>query len=111
LVEIYFCHYKEPHNDATPSAPVGASDVVEDPEKSKDKKKKKKLRKAHSKSTTTISDNSIPGRQPGEPQGANNITQDPLQEKIPEQHNESSNSCLQPPPVKVSSNAFPFFSI
>jgi hypothetical protein len=84
---------------------------VEDSEKSKDKKKKEKLRKAHSKSTTTISDNSIPERQPGELQGVNNPTQDPLQEKIHEQHNESSNSCLQPPPVKVSSNAFPFFNM
>ncbi|KAK2417589.1 hypothetical protein QL285_039872 [Trifolium repens] len=101
-------HDTEPHNDAIPSAPVGASDVVEDPEKSKDKKKKKKkLRKAHSKSTTTISDNSIPGRQPGEPQGANNTTQDPLQEKIPEQHNESSNSCPQPPPVKTPASTLP----
>jgi hypothetical protein len=80
--------------------------VVEDPEKSKDRKKKKKSRKAHSSSTNTIPDNSIPVKQPGEPQGANNTTQDPLQEKAPEQHNESSNSCLQPPPVKVSPNAF-----
>jgi hypothetical protein len=33
-------HDTELHNDAIPNAPVGASSVVEDSEKSKDKKKK-----------------------------------------------------------------------
>jgi hypothetical protein len=90
----------EQKENATQDTPVGAPDA----EKLKDKKKKKKLRKAHSTSTTTVPEVSTFDQQLGNPQGANNDKlQGPPQEKIFEQHNESSNSCLQPPPVKVLS--------
>ncbi|KAK2409177.1 serine/threonine-protein phosphatase 7 long form protein [Trifolium repens] len=99
---------KEPQNDVAPGTPVGAPDIVEGSTKSKDrKKKKKKLRKAHSSSTTTIPDESISGKQPGEPQGAVNTTQNPPPDKTFEQHNESSNSCMQPPPVKAPISTIP----
>jgi hypothetical protein len=97
---------KEPHNDAAPNTSVGAPDIVEGPATSRDNKKKKKLMKAHSNSTTTAPDDSISGKPPGESQDAINTTQNPPLDKIFEQHNESSNSCMQPPPVKVSSNTF-----
>jgi hypothetical protein len=97
---------KEPQNDAAPGTLVGASDIVEESSKSKDKRKKKKLRKAHSSSNSTVPDESISGKQPGELQGAVNTVQNPPQDKTFEQQNESSNSCMQPPPVKVSSNTF-----
>ncbi|KAK2444270.1 hypothetical protein QL285_015310 [Trifolium repens] len=64
---------KEQHDNAQ-NPLAEASDAVEGPEKPKDKKKKKKLKKVQITSTST---------------------------KVSEHNNESSNSCLQPPPVKV----------
>jgi hypothetical protein len=100
---------KEQEDNAARNAPVGASDAVEGPEKPKDKKKKKKLKKMHSISTTNVSEVSMLEEQLDSPQGANNDKpQDPPQEKVFEHNNESSNSCLQPPPVKVLSKSLFF---
>jgi hypothetical protein len=88
---------------------------VDQPKDKKKKKKKKKLKKTHSWSTSTAPESSIPKEQPGDTQGANdtelqgannNIIQDILQNKVPDHNNESSNSCLQPPPIKVFSSTF-----
>jgi hypothetical protein len=95
---------REPQNDAVQITLTDAPDIVEGSAKSKDKKKKKKLRKAYSSSTTTIPGESISEKPPGESQTAVNTTQNPPSDKVLEQHNESSNSCMQPPTVKVSSN-------
>jgi hypothetical protein len=93
----------EQKDNATQDTPVEVPSV----EKPKDKKKKKKLKKAYSASTTTNPEAPVLNEQLGNPQDANtDKLQDPPQEKISEQNNESSNSCLQPPPVKVSSNTF-----
>jgi hypothetical protein len=91
----------EQKDNSTQATPIEVLNV----EKPKDKKKKKKLKKANSASTTTNPEAPVLNEQLGNPQDANtDKLQDPLQEKISEQNNESSNSCLQPPPVKVSSN-------
>jgi hypothetical protein len=79
------------------------------------KGKKKKSKKTHSSTISTAPEISILEKQPGntqgvndnEPQGINKgTTQNILRNLIFEHNNESSNSCLQPPPVKVSPNAF-----
>jgi hypothetical protein len=86
---------------ATQDTPV----EVPNAEKPKDKKKKKKLKKACSASTTTIPEAPVLNEQLGNPHDANtDKLQDPPQEKTSEQNNESSNSCLQTPPVKVLLN-------
>jgi hypothetical protein len=91
----------EQKDNSTQATPVEVLNV----EKPKDKKKKKKLKKANSASTTTILDAPVLDEQLGNPQGANiDKLQDPPKEKISEQNNESSNSCLRPPSVKVSSH-------
>jgi hypothetical protein len=78
-------------------------------EKPKDNKKKKKLKKAYSTSTTIVPEVSSLNEQLGNPKGANtDKLQGPPQEKISEQHNDSSNSCLQPPPIKVLSKTFSY---
>jgi hypothetical protein len=95
---------KEQQDDTTQDTPVGASDAVEEPERPKDKKKKKKLKKVNSTSTTNVSAVSIPEKQLDDPpETRKSEPQNPLQEKTSELNNESSNSCLQPPPVKVLS--------
>jgi hypothetical protein len=94
---------KEQKDDAAQNTLVGASDAVEGPEKPKDKKKK--LKKVHSTSTSTAPEISIPEKQPDNLQGTTKDKPQNLpQEKTSEHNNESSNSCLQPPPVKVLSN-------
>jgi erythromycin esterase-like protein len=96
---------KEQKDDAAQNTFVGASDAVEGPEKPKDKKKKKKLKKVHSTSTSTAPEVSIPEKQLDNLQGTDqDKPKNSPQEKISEHNNESSNSCLQPPPVKVLSN-------
>jgi aconitase A len=72
-------------------------------EKPRDKKKKKKkLKKTYSASTTTIPEVSTLNEQLGRPQDAiNEKPQDPPQHQNSNPNNESSNSCLQPPPIKV----------
>jgi hypothetical protein len=96
----------EQKDKATQDIPVEAPSV----EKPKDKKKQKKLKKAHSTSTTIVPEVSLLNEQPGgNPQGTNNDEpQGPSQEKISEHNNESSNSCLQPPPIKVFSKLFSY---
>jgi hypothetical protein len=72
-----------------------------DVEKPRDKKKKK-LKRASSASTTTIPEISTLNEQLGRPQDAiNEKPQDPPQHQNSNPNNESSNSCLQPPPIKV----------
>jgi hypothetical protein len=93
----------EQKDNVTQDTPVEAPSV----EKPKDKKKKKRLKKAHSTSTSTAPEGSMFNEQPGGPQGANNTEpQGPPQEKLSGHNNESSNSCLQPLPVKVVSKPF-----
>jgi hypothetical protein len=86
----------------------------------KDKKKKKKSKKTHSSTTSTAPEISILKEQLGsaqgvndnEPQGTNKgITQNILQDQIFEHTNESSNSCFQPPLVKVCLLLFSIFRI
>jgi hypothetical protein len=83
-------------------------------------KKKKKSKKTHSSTTSTAPEILIPKEQLGsahgvndnEPQGANKgITQNILQDQIFEHTNESSNSCFQPPLVKVCLLLFSIFRI
>jgi hypothetical protein len=104
---------KEHKENVTRDTPVEVLNV----DQPKDKKKKKKLKKTHSSSTSTAPDTSMPKEQPGSIQGTNNtelqgannnIVQDVPQGKTPDHNNESSNSCLQPPPVKVFSSTFLF---
>jgi hypothetical protein len=84
---------------------------------SKDKKKKKKSKKIHSSTTSTTPEISTHQEQIGsahvisdtEPQGTNKgTTQNVLQNKTLDHNNESSNSCLQPPPVMVCLLSFPY---
>jgi hypothetical protein len=93
-------HLDEPmgqEGHTTQGNPVEISDV----EKQKERKKKKS-KTTHSSSTTTIPDDSTSGKQPDPPQGANHeTTKGPSQEKISGPNNEISNSCLQPPSIKV----------
>jgi hypothetical protein len=93
---------KGQQDDVVQNTHTRASDAVEGPEKPKDKKKKRKLKKINSTSTGTAPEVSTPEPPLNEPQGANNDThQNPPQEKVSGHNNESSNSCLQPPSVKV----------
>jgi hypothetical protein len=89
----------EQEGHTTQDNPVEISDVEKLKERKKKKKKSKKIRSI---STTTIPDDSTSGKQPDPPQGANHETnKGPSQEKISGPNNESSNSCLQPPSIKV----------
>jgi hypothetical protein len=88
----------EQKGHTTQDNPVEIVDV----EKPRERKKKKKSKKTHSNSTATLPDDSTSGKQPDPPQGANHeATKDPSQEKTSGPNNESSNSCLQPPSIKV----------
>jgi hypothetical protein len=67
------------------------------------------LKNAHSTSAATIPEASTLNEPLGNPKDAiNDVPQDPPQEKISDQNNESSNSCLQPPSIKVFLR-IPFF--
>jgi hypothetical protein len=80
----------------------GASNV----EELKESKKKKKSKKVPSSSTTAVPNDSTSGKQI-DPQGAiYETTKNPSQDKISGPNNESSNSCLQPPPNKVGFRIF-----
>jgi hypothetical protein len=95
---------EEQQDDAVRNTHAKASDAVEEPEKPKDKKKKKKkkLKKINSASTGTVPEVSTPEPPFKGSQSANNDQpQNPPQEKISGHNNESSNSCLQPPSIKV----------
>jgi hypothetical protein len=94
---------EEQQDDVVQNTHAKASDAVEEPEKPKDKKKKKKkLKKINSASTVTVPEVSTPEPPFKGSQSANNDQpQHPPQEKISGHNNESSNSCLQPPSIKV----------
>jgi hypothetical protein len=90
----------EQKDNATQETPVETPNA----EKPKDKKKKKKSKRAISTSTHLTSDASISEKQPDNPPVIGNPAPQNLPlEKTSEQNNESSNSCLQPPPIKVFS--------
>jgi hypothetical protein len=95
---------EEQQDDVVQNTHAKASDAVEEPEKPKDKKKKKKkkLKKINSASTGTVPEVSTQEPRFKGSQSANNDQpQNPPQEKISGHNNESSNSCLQPPSIKV----------
>jgi hypothetical protein len=94
---------EEQQDDVVQNTHAKASDAVEEPEKPKDKKKKKKkLKKINSASTGTVPEVSTPEPPFKGSQSANNDQpRNPPQEKISGHNNESSNSCLQPPSIKV----------
>jgi hypothetical protein len=95
---------EEQQDDVVQNTHAKASDAVEEPEKPKDKKKKKKkkLKKINSASTGTVPE--VSTQEPpfkGSQSANNDQPQNPPQEKISGHNNESSNSCLQPPSIKV----------
>jgi hypothetical protein len=92
------------HKDnVTQDPPEGASNA----EELKERKKKRNTKKVHSSSTTTIPEDLTSGKQIDPPQGAiHKTTKNPSQKKISGPTNESSNSCLQPPPNKVLFRTF-----
>jgi hypothetical protein len=95
----------EQNDNVTQDIPVEVSNAEELTER----RKKKKSKKAHSSSTTTIPDDSTSGKQLDPPQDAIHETnKSPSQEKASGPNNESSNSCLQPPTIKVFLETFLF---
>ncbi|WJX29287.1 hypothetical protein P8452_17944 [Trifolium repens] len=90
-------------DNVTQDPPEGASNV----EELKESKKKKKSKKVPSNSTTAVPNDSTSGKQI-DPQGAiYETTKNPSQDKISGPNNESSNSCLQPPPNKMPVSTIP----
>jgi hypothetical protein len=75
---------------------------VGEAEKPRDKKKKKKLKRTSSTSAATQPEASTFDNPIGHPDNkVHDQPQDPPQGNNSEPNNESSNSCVQPPPVKV----------
>jgi hypothetical protein len=90
---------EEQQDDVVQNTHAKASDAVEEPEKLKDKKKKKKINSASTGTVPEVSTQEPPFK--GSQSANNDQPQNPPQEKISGHNNESSNSCLQPPSIKV----------